>query len=83
MRAIALEGGDVEIIGALDFDHSEHGLTPRRLPAWTRPQLPGFMELMVTQTAGVRLEFVTDSQTLELDAMSPASCRRRPWSPED
>ena len=39
MREIELEKGEVRIAGALGFDRTEHGLTPRRLPDWTRPQV--------------------------------------------
>ena len=43
------------------------GLSPRRLPAWTRPQVPAFMEVMVRQPSGVRIEFATDATQIELD----------------
>ncbi len=67
---LSLEGGAVEILGALDVDRTETGISPRRLPAWTRPQIPDlFMEFMVTLTSGVRLAFRTDSPWIELDAM--------------
>ncbi len=69
MKEISLEDGDVRIVGALDFDRGDQGLTPRRLPAWTRPQVPAFMELMVLQSAGVRFEFTTTSRAIEIDAM--------------
>lgn len=43
------------------------GLLPRRLPAWTRPQIPDvFMNTMVTMPSGVRLAFTTDSPVVEL-----------------
>ena len=67
MKEISLEDGDVRIVGALDFDRGDQGLTPRRLPAWTRPQVPAFMELMVLQSAGVRFEFTTTSRAIEID----------------
>lgn len=67
---LSLEGGAVEIIGALDFDRTETGIAPRRLPAWTRPQVPDlFMDFMITLTSGVRIAFRTDSPWIELDAM--------------
>ncbi len=69
MRSIPLENGPVRLVGALDLDRSATGSTPRRLPDWTRPQVPAFMEYMVTQPSGVRLEFTTDSRTFELDVM--------------
>ena len=69
MRTIPFEGGPIRIAGALDLDRSGTGIMPRRLPAWTRPQVPPFMEIMVTQPSGVRLEFTTDSSTIELDVL--------------
>ena len=70
MTELSLTEGPVEIIGALDFDRTDTGIAPRRLPAWTRPQIPDlFMEFMVTLTSGVRVAFRTDSPWVELDAM--------------
>ncbi len=70
MTELSLTEGPVEIIGALDFDRTDTGIVPRRLPAWTRPQIPDlFMEFMVTLTSGVRVAFRTDSPWIELDAM--------------
>jgi lysophospholipase L1-like esterase len=55
--------------GALSVEQTDGGLTPRRLPAWTRPQLPDIvMDTVVALTAGVRIEMVTDSPEVELDA---------------
>lgn len=66
---LALQGGPVEIIGARDVEVSETGITPRRLPAWTRPQIPDlFMDFMVQLSTGVRVAFRTDSPWIELDA---------------
>jgi hypothetical protein len=70
MRTISLEDGPIRLVGALDLDHSATGITPRRLPDWTRLQVPAFMEYMVTQPSGVRLEFMTDAPTLELDVIT-------------
>jgi len=67
MQEIALDHAALDIHGALDFDTTAHGITPRRLPGWTRPQVPAFMEIMVTQPSGVRLEFATDASYIELD----------------
>ena len=39
-----LRDGAVSIFGALDYDTRSQGISPRRLPAWTRPQLPGTMD---------------------------------------
>ena len=50
--------------GALDFDDRGTGLAPRRLPDWTRAQLPQPMDVMVRMPSGVRLRFATDSTTV-------------------
>ncbi|TDD84037.1 lipase [Actinomadura rubrisoli] len=56
------------IAGALDIERTATGLVPRRLPAWTRPQVTDpYMRLMVPRPAGVRLVLRTDADTLELD----------------
>ena len=51
----------VEAYGALDFDDRGTGLAPRRLPAWTRLQMPETMDTMVRMPSGVRLRLATDS----------------------
>jgi len=67
---VALRGGLVEIIGARDFDETAAGIAPRRLPAWTRPQVPDlFMDFMISLTSGVRIALRTDSPWIELDAL--------------
>src|SRR6476659_6256953 len=67
---LALTDGVVEIVGALDLDRTDTGISPRRLPAWTRPQIPDlFMEFMVTLGTGVRIAFRTDAPWIELDVM--------------
>jgi GDSL-like lipase/acylhydrolase family protein/salicyl acyltransferaes SsfX3-like protein len=71
MKAVALENGPIAIVGALDFDRSPTGISPRRLPAWTRPQIPDvFMNSMVAMASGVRLTFTTDAHSIELDVMA-------------
>jgi hypothetical protein len=68
---VALEGGPAEIIGALDLDRTDHGLAPRRLPAWTRPQIPDlFMDFMVSLASGVRIALRTDAPWIELDVLA-------------
>ena len=52
----------VEAVGAFDFDDRGSGISPRRLPAWTRPQLPQFSDIMARMPSGVRLRFATDSR---------------------
>jgi len=67
LREVSFESGEVQTRGAWERDRTPDGFLPRRLPAWTRPQLPDiFMNTMVTMTAGVRLVFATDSPVVEL-----------------
>ena len=54
----------IHMHGALDFDHRDGGLSPRRLPAWTRLQMPQTMDVMVRLPSGVRLRFATDSRSI-------------------
>jgi hypothetical protein len=68
MQEIELESDAVALIGALDVDRSPTGITPRRLPAWTRPQIPDIvMDVVVQMPSGVRVRFATDSTAVELD----------------
>jgi GDSL-like Lipase/Acylhydrolase family len=69
MQNIALENGPIGVVGALDVDRRDSGIVLRRLPDWTRPQVPAFMEIMLTMPSGVRLEFVTDARNIELDVL--------------
>lgn len=50
--------------GALDFDERGEGLSPRRLPAWTRLQMPQPMDMVVRMPAGVRLRFASNSRSI-------------------
>lgn len=56
----------LEVHGALDFDERGDGVSPRRLPAWTRPQVPQMMDVMVRMPSGVRLRFNTASTSVAL-----------------
>ena len=56
--------------GALDFDDRGTGLAPRRLPDWTRAQLPQPMDVMVRMPSGVRLRFATDSTTVGISFLA-------------
>ncbi|MBU6317415.1 MAG: lipase, partial [Acidobacteria bacterium] len=67
LREVSFESGEVQTRGAWELERTPGGTLPRRLPAWTRAQLPDiFMNTMVTMTAGVRLVFATDSPVVEL-----------------
>lgn len=64
---IALPDGRVMFLGALDLQRTQAGVCPRRLPAWTRPRLhDGWMDLIVSQAAGVRLRVRTAARSLAL-----------------
>src|SRR5687768_868231 len=70
MHEVPIEGGPVELVGALDVDRSATGVSPRRLPAWTRPQVPDVMvDAVVQMPSGVRLRFATDARSIELEIM--------------
>lgn len=66
----ALEGSPIEIVGALDFDHRKKGISPRRLPAWTRSQMPDFMDMNVRMPSGIRLAFCTNSTSIEIEVLT-------------
>lgn len=71
MQNIDLEGGAVRVAGALDLSRRSVGLVPRRLPAWTRSQLPDAMvDMMVATSSGVRLDFMTDADAIELEVLT-------------
>ncbi|MCU1399827.1 MAG: lipase, partial [Acidimicrobiales bacterium] len=70
LQDVALVGGPVFCVGALDFDRTGTGITPRRLPDWTRAQVPDlFMHSMISMGSGVRLSFATNSDVIELDVL--------------
>lgn len=58
----------VELAGALDTEPTADGLIPRRLPAWTVPQVPADMHRGVRGSSGVRLRLWPsgDAVTLRL-----------------
>ncbi|MCC9307904.1 GDSL-type esterase/lipase family protein [Kitasatospora sp. RB6PN24] len=56
--------------GALDLEHTEHGVLPHRLPARAREQCPDPQLAMAeSQPSGVRLAFRTHATVIELDAL--------------
>lgn len=69
MRSVPLE--DVEVAHALELDRTPLGGTVfRRLPAWTRAQIPDLIfDVTSTMPTGVRLRLATDSPLIELDLM--------------
>lgn len=68
--AETLKRAPFRFVGALDFDQRKQGISPRRLPDWTRSQVPGMMDVMVRMPAGVRLVFTTDSRRIGLTVMT-------------
>lgn len=56
-------------VGALDFDMRPGGISPRRLPAWTRPQVPQGLDVMLRMPSGVRLRFETDSRSVAVSVL--------------
>ena len=68
-RKLLSRAGVIRWRGNLDMERGPNGLVPRRLPAWTKPQVPGFVELMATMPSGVRTEFVTSSRAIELEVL--------------
>ena len=56
--------------GALDFDHRNNGISPRRLPSWTRHQVPQMMDVMVRMPSGVRLILETDATQVTLSGLA-------------
>ncbi len=56
--------------GAIDLEHTEHGLLPHRLPAWARQQIPdGQLAMVEAQPSGVRLVFRTRATAVELEVL--------------
>ena len=65
---VDLGAGPVEIRGAIVVDALATGWLPRRLGAVARGQVPDdFMRQAVSESAGVRLAFQTESTDVELD----------------
>ena len=56
--------------GALDFDRRENGISPRRLPNWTRHQVPQMMDVMVRMPSGVRLVLDTDATEITISGLA-------------
>jgi hypothetical protein len=71
VRTLAPDADVFELRGALAVERTAGGIAPRRLPEWTTPQLPDDLtRVTVAMTAGVRLVFTTDSDTVELEALT-------------
>lgn len=56
--------------GAVELEHTAHGVLPHRLPAWARAQSDDPQLTMVeAQPSGVRLAFRTQATVIELQAL--------------
>jgi hypothetical protein len=56
--------------GAIEFDRTEGGLVPQRLPGWARGQFQDeYLARVVGQPSGVRLAFRTEATEIELDTL--------------
>ncbi|MFP6809029.1 MAG: SGNH/GDSL hydrolase family protein [Pseudomonadales bacterium] len=85
MRRIVLNsliGEQYKIQGALDFDPADMAIRPRRLPAWTRVQVPRLMDAVVRMPSGMRIMFETNSTSVELEVLTTdiliAPAKRKP-----
>ncbi|MGC6498983.1 MAG: SGNH/GDSL hydrolase family protein [Henriciella sp.] len=62
----------LELRGALDADIEPEGVTFRRLPDWTRRQIPKELDPVLSKLSGVRLAFVTDARSLNIKGRATA-----------
>ena len=60
----------IEWRGAEDFDERKAGISPYRLPAWCRPQVPKMMDWVVRTPSGVRMRFQTNAHTIVIKALA-------------
>lgn len=58
----------VHVHGSLDFDVRPEGLGVRRLPDWTRVQVPQGLDVMARMPSGVRVRLFTDATAIALEA---------------
>jgi hypothetical protein len=55
--------------GALEWEYTEQGVLPHRLPAWARAQGDGQLAMAEAQPSGVRLALRTRATVVELDTL--------------
>jgi hypothetical protein len=68
VQNIPVDSELVTFAGALDLEATGTGFVPRRLPAWTRPQIPDVtMDAVVQMPSGVRLVFTSTASELEVE----------------
>lgn len=68
--ATSLTNGSVTFFGHYDFDVRPKGISPRRLPDWTRNQIPEVMNTVVKMPSGVRMVFESDADAIELQVQT-------------
>ena len=69
MRSVALNAQELQFVGALDLEQGKRGVSPRRLPAWTKAQFNApAMDMMVGMPSGVRLRFDTEADAVSVTA---------------
>lgn len=69
MQRIPLPDDRVAIVGAIDIERTADGFIPRRLPHKYRHQYPMEVDILTNSPSGVRLAFVTDSNTIGLEVL--------------
>jgi hypothetical protein len=69
-QRIALPDDRIEVAGAITFDVTPTGITPRRMSAAYRHQLPMEVDFLASSPSGVRLRFATDSPTAALELLA-------------
>ena len=60
----------IKCFGALDYDFRPNGVSPRRLPAWTRAQVPRVMDVIIRMPSGVRLVFQTNATEVAVSGLA-------------
>lgn len=73
MKSISFEYADpkkLRVHGAFDFDKRSDGLGVRRLPAWTKSQLPQGLDVMVRMPSGVRVQLYTNATSIHLESLT-------------
>lgn len=68
MYRYAFPSAEAPIVGALDLERGEVGVRPRRLPAWTRRQIPDrVFDFVVGMGSGLRIATATEATLLDLE----------------
>lgn len=69
-QRIQLPDTRISVEGAITFDETPTGITPRRMSGAYRHQLPVEVEFLASSPSGVRLRFSTDSSTVGLEMLA-------------